>query len=485
MPKPFLQLPARFTEPLSDDFVTDGDLLVPFVHAFMQTEESSGQPITLDEWQVWLLRRMLERYPNDHPNEALAGRLRYRQIVVSLGRQNGKSTLTQALALYGLLMHENGPTVIGLASSLDQAKIVYTRALYSVMANKWLKKRFKKATEHRGIHLADGSGTYMVKAAKESAVQGISVSLGIIDELHIIPEGLFSALTLGTSTRKDGLVVGITTAGDENSKTLIDLYKTGQKAVDQDPEFERFGFFCWEAPDQLQIDDPKAIYAANPAVAAGRVPIERVLSDVRTIPEHEARRYRLNQFINGGANSWLPNELLKKATGTGVSNMSGAVFAVDRTKNWEYATIAVANQNGDITETEIVASIVNPTEEILFNEIVRLATKFSARAIVADEQQFPNMAKRLRETGLPFWRLYTKEVSAACSTVYAMFSNNTIRHAGDPLLLKQSPGGVTKYSGESWLISRRDSIGDIDALMATLFAIYVSTIARHATVQVF
>jgi hypothetical protein len=95
------------------------------------------------------------------------------------------------------------------------------------------------------------------------------------------------------------------------------------------------------------------------------------------------------------------------------------------------------------------------------------------------------LAKRLRETGLPFWRLYTKEVSAACSTVYAMFSNNTIRHAGDPLLLKQSPGGVTKYSGESWLISRRDSIGDIDALMSTLFAIYVSTIARHATVQVF
>jgi hypothetical protein len=92
---------------------------------------------------------------------------------------------------------------------------------------------------------------------------------------------------------------------------------------------------------------------ANPAIACGRIPIDRVLSDILTQPEHEVRRYTLNQFISGTAASWLPGELFKAATGQGISNMQGVVFAVDVARNWEYATIAAANSNGDIQESGI------------------------------------------------------------------------------------------------------------------------------------
>jgi hypothetical protein len=47
------------------------------------------------------------------------------------------------------------------------------------------------------------------------------------------------------------------------------------------------------------------------------------------------------------------------------------------------------------------------------------------------------------------------------------------------------PNGVTKYTGETWLISRKESLGDIDALMATVMALYVSSRAQQATVGVF
>ncbi len=483
--KPRLQLPARYTQPLTAKFPTDGDKLIKLVEGFMVTEESEGKPLTLDPWQKWLLRAILERYPDDWHDQSLAGRLRYRQVVVSLGRQNGKSTVTQALSLFALLMHEAGPTVIGLASSLDQAKIVYNRSLFTVNNNPWLKKRFKKATEHRGMHLADGSGTYMVKAAKESSVQGISVSFGIIDELHIIPTGLFSALTLGTSTRKDGMVIGITTAGDQSSETLLDLYKTGGKAVAGDKEFERFGFFCWEAPAGCAIDDPEAIYAANPAVAAGRIPLERVITDVRTIPEHEARRYRLNQFLTSSANTWLPAELFKKAAGGGISNITGSVLAVDWTNNREYATIAAANQNGDTTETELVASIVSPSEDQLFNKIVQLYQKHHCRAVALDDRMMPNLGKRLKQAGVITHQLWTKEITAACSNAYALFSSGKIVHKNDPLLVMQSANGVPRYNRDTWLIDRKESLGNIDALLATIMAVYVSNTARHASVQVF
>ena len=101
-----LQLPSVFTPPLSDDFATDGDRLIEFANIAWQSPESP-EGLSLDEWQKWLLRHILERYPADHPT--YPGRLRYRQVVISVGRQNGKSLLAAILGLYGLLMHETGP----------------------------------------------------------------------------------------------------------------------------------------------------------------------------------------------------------------------------------------------------------------------------------------------------------------------------------------------------------------------------------------
>lgn len=141
--------------------------------AWKSPEQPEG--IELDDWQKWLLRHMLERYPSTHskyPNQ-----LRYRQIIVSMGRQNGKSLLGAILGVYGLLLHNQGAQVISLASSTDQARIIYSRVLFTIQQNPWLAKRFKKATEQRGILTADGSGRYDVKAAKESALQGIPMSL--------------------------------------------------------------------------------------------------------------------------------------------------------------------------------------------------------------------------------------------------------------------------------------------------------------------
>jgi phage terminase large subunit-like protein len=483
-----MQLPARYTAPLSENFVTDGDTLIKIVETFMCTQETGTDPIQLDEWQKWLLRSVLERYPDDYPDPQKAGRLRYRQVVVSMGRQNGKSTLTQALSLYGLLMHETGPSVIGVASSVDQARIVYNRTLYAVNNNPWLKKRFNKATEHRGMHLNNGAGTYMIKAAKETALQGIPVTLGIVDELHILPKGLYSSLTLGTSTKKDGIVIGITTAGDETSDTLKELYVTGQKAVDGDPDFERFGFFCWEAPADCAIDDPDAIFAANPAVECGRIPLDRVISDMRSIPEIEARRYRLNQFIEASKiPGWLPLDLFNLAADRGITTKQAPlVFAVDRTASWGHVTIAAATKLPDGTfQTELVASYVNPTEQQIFDDLKDLYLKHAPQGIALDDRQMPNIGKKLKLSGIPTYQFWAKEMVAAAAFTYWLFANERVKHNNDPLLKDQIPRGVAKYSGESWFISRKESRGDLDAVLATVMALYCANITESTTIQVF
>lgn len=474
-----LQLPARFTPPLSEDFVSDGDRLIDLMGLCWVTPETST-PIELDEWQRWLLRHALERYPKDHP--IYPGELRFRQLLISMGRQNGKSVIGGGLGLDALVFQRGD--VASIASSREQAQIIYDRVKHVIDSNKWLSKRFKRTTETRGIGKADGSGKYKVSPAKESALQGLPFVRVLLDEGHLAKKGIWTAATKGTNAVDDAMVIMITTAGDQESKTLIDLYELADKAINGDTKLERFGAFIWEAPANAPIDDPAAIMAANPAVACGRVPLDRVLSDIMTQPEHEVRRYTLNQFISGSSQSWLPGNLYRACTGKGMTKTGGAVFAVDVSKNWETAVIAAANNNDGIQETELVKSYINPTEDQLFNDLKSLYVNQSARAIVL-EDNLSNLAKRLKAAGIPTWHLWRKELSAACSAAYAMFSRGTVRHNNDPLLTVQMQNGVTKYTGETWVISRKESTGDIDALMATVMALYVSERAQHAGVQVF
>lgn len=474
--------PAIYTKPLSEDFPSDADRLLQVV-ALAYRDMDNPDGLQLDEWQEWLLRAILERYPDDHEDPFKAGRLRYRACVVSIPRQSGKSLLGAVLGLWGVAMR-TGQT-LSLASSSEQAMIIYQRVLHTIMNNETLRKRFKKTTERRGIVSADGLSRYDIRPAKESALQGIPLDTVLADELHLWKKGMWSACVLGTSQKADGIIIGITTAGDETSETLIELYRQGERAANGDPDLERFGFFCWQAPEGADVKDPAAILASNPAVESGRIPLERVMADLATIPEHEARRYRLNQFIAGTSESWLPSELFHKAAGAGVSEIKGSVLGVDITSKWEYATIAAANKNGDVIETELVASFVNPDDNQLYNHLVTLYRKHNIRAIVIDGQRAPNLIKKLKMNGYVIWQLYSKEVAAACSQGYALFETGKIKHNRDPLLTAQYARGVARYVGEQWFLSRRLSYGDIDSVLATLFAAYVAAAKEESLVGVF
>ena len=473
--------PARWTKPLSEHFESDADRLLQVVDlAYRDMDNPDG--IKLDEWQVWLLRHLLERYPTDHPNPDLAGRLRYRSCVVSVPRQSGKSLIGAILGLWGVAMR-NGQS-FSLASNTEQAMVIYSRVLQTIMGNPELKEMFKKTTERRGIVSADGLSRYDVRPAKESSLQGLRVDTVLADELHIWKKGMWTAVIQGTAASPDGIVIGITTAGDATSETLIDLYKQGERSVNGDPALERFGFFCWEAPEGSEIDGD-AILASNPAVECGRIPLERVLGDLATIPEHEARRYRLNQFISGVSESWLPMPVFHANAGHGIGDLSGSVLSVSVNAKLDFGTIAAAKKNGDKIETELVASLVNPSENRLYDLLTTLYKKHGCSAIVIDGNSMPSLQKRLKNASYPLWQLWSKEVAAACSTTFALFTQNKIEHNNDPLLIAQMPRGVARYVGENWYLSRKASLGDIDSVLATILATYVANIEKAPSIGVF
>jgi len=104
--------PTYFTLPLSPEFPTDGNKVINISQTLWRLPEKNDEILVLTDWQKWLIQHVLERYPDDFHDPSKAGRLRYKQVVISMPRKNGKSLLGALFALYGMLLHEPAPEVI-------------------------------------------------------------------------------------------------------------------------------------------------------------------------------------------------------------------------------------------------------------------------------------------------------------------------------------------------------------------------------------
>jgi len=465
-------LPTHYTSSLDENFVTDGDKLINVVEAIWKLPEKHNAPLVLTDWQKWLIRRVLERYPDDHEDPELAGRLRYKQVCISMPRKNGKSLIGALFALYGMLLHEPAPEVISVAASADQAKIVYRRLLHQTQNSDILKSLFSRSTEHRGLWTSDGTGVYKVIAAKAGTAQGLHPSLVVFDELHVANEDVWTAMALGSATRPDGITIGITTAGDDTSGLLKRLYERGAKAVDEDPAFERFGFFCWEAPQGCDVFDEQEVRRANPNLASGLLSWASVKNELATMPEADARRYRLNQFVSS-MNAWLPVGTWQGLPYGTCSRVQ--VFGVDRTPGWDHAAIVAATlEDGDIVSTELVASFNNTNIDELVRACVGLS-KFGAPFIL-DSYISSDLAQALQQRGIRVHKATHKDLINGSNNAYRRIMRKTLTHPQDEIVSVQMQRAVRKNVGESWKITRKDSISDIDAALATILAVwYVDT----------
>lgn len=406
-----------------------------------------------------------------------------------MGRQNGKTELGAILGLWGLLRQSNAFT-IGLASSKEQADLIYARARKAITGNPTLAKRFRRSTGTRGLETHDGA-IYRVAPATSAGLQGIPITTALVDELHILPRELWADVVNGMGGRPNTLVIGITTAGGDESELLKNLYETGDKAVAGDPTLERFGFFCWEAPESIvPTDDAKLLdylKAANPALSGGRLDPETILADVRALSTAEILRYRLNRFTSG-TEAFI--DLAKWGecqrpwdsewpTGT------QPVIALDWSTGQQYATIAAAalDESGN-AHTQLVATIVNPTLEGLTALCEELSFRYPT-AFVMYSYRLRELGNELKRRGYPVSLYSPADIVRASNSFYARVARKTLRHAGDPLLTVQLPRTVSKPHGDSFIISASDSSTEIDAVMATVMAVHAAEVTPQQTASFF
>lgn len=464
--------PTFCTPPLSEAFTSAIDPFLPALRYAWKV--ANGSSWEVEPWQIELLRRVFELYPEGH---AKAGVLRYRQAVISVARQNGKTELAALASVFWLLLREQNEYMVGLASNAAQARLIYDRVQRVISSNPALNGRMDKLTDTRGIQTKKGT-KYVIIANKETAAQGYPVSLGLLDELHTYKNSsVYAAVLASTGARDNCLVLGITTAGDEESELLKDLYKQGKAAL-EDPK-TRFGFFCWEASEARMPEDDgellELLKEANPSLASGRIDADNLIADVRSMPPHDAIRYRLNRFVES-SNAFM--EVMKwnacaRPLNTEMPIVAGrVVFGIDRSPDYGYASIVAAYRDKDtgITHTELVASLKKPNLEMLVDIAQRLARHRPA-SFVVDGYLLRELGTELKKRGLPVVIATHNDLINGSSLFFAKVMQKKLLHNSDPLMSVQLQRTRVKTVGEGWKVARKDSSVEIDAVIATVLAV--------------
>ncbi|QNK52352.1 terminase large subunit [Dermacoccus sp. PAMC28757] len=220
-----------------------------------------------------------------------------RTALVSLPRANGKTALAAALAVAELFVGPPSAEVLVVASDQRQANIALRMAKRMIELSPELAERAQIFSDK--IVVPHNDATMIALPADPGALHGWDPSLLIVDELHVVSEAVWEAVTSVQGKRPESLTLAISTPSTSPDCVMWRLIEHGRRG--DDPAFFLREF---QAPDGCATDDEAAWAEANPALD-DFLSRDGLASARRTLREPVFRQLRLGQWVSG-SESWLP-----------------------------------------------------------------------------------------------------------------------------------------------------------------------------------
>ena len=479
---------------------SDGPSVIEFIEAFCRESigERAGRPLKLQGWQRDLLVDLFEREPN--------GRRRYREALIGMARKNGKSSLSAGLALYLLLMDgEPGAQVFSCAGDKDQARIVFGTAKAMVEQDAELAEVltvYKDAIEHR----SSGS-VYRVLSADAPTKEGLNPSGVVFDELHVQPNrDLYDVMTQGSGTRREPLLISITTAGYNLDGTICgEKYRYGKQVQSGEVVDRRF-FFRWWEPSNPDCDyrDPRVWAEANPALKTAANPTGFLYPDdlealVTKTPENVFRRYRLNQWT-ATAEAWLPfgawdackdptvdlDPALPLYVGVDVALRNDSTAVVCAQRHGERTVIRAKVWQNPYPEADPRHGLWSLNIFEVETYLRELREQFPVPATTVDDEVMPGpefnydpayfhrSAQVLEGDGLTMvtYPQHDSRMIAASQNLYQLVVEEKLAHDGDPVLAAHVANATADQKPRGWRLTKpKGSRKKIDAAIAAAIAV--------------
>ena len=320
------------------------------------------------------------------------GHRQFREVVLLVGRKNGKTKIASSLANYTFRLEGGfGARVFCIAPKLDQADLVYNDIwTMTTLDPEWqnLKEELserdahnKKVADdsmlarHRQTDLSIPGTNSSVKKIAFSAKKsdGFNPSLAICDEVAAWAgdAGLkqYEVMKSGMGARPEGILLSCTTAGYISDGIFDELMKRSTRFLLGDSKETKLLPFLYMIDDIEKWNDINELRKANPNLGVS-VSVDYMLEEIAIAEGSLSKKAEfMCKYCNIKQNSslaWLPATSVKAITGPGIDieqlRGSYCVAGLDLSQTTDLtAAVALIEKSGRLN---VIAHFWMPAEKI-------------------------------------------------------------------------------------------------------------------------
>lgn len=258
----------------------------------------AGTPVKLELWQCFCIGSVFG-WVNKK-----TGFRKYRTAYEQVARKNGKSTKLAGVGIIGLVGDgEEGAEVYSAATKKDQARIIFDEAKRMVKNSPYIKKMVSIYSNN--LNVPDTNSKFEPLSKDSDSLDGLNVSLGVIDELHAHKtREIFDVIDTATSARTQPIIYIITTAGFNVHGICYEKYDYAIKVLKGVVDDDSFFAYIAQIDDGDDWEDESCWIKANPNLHVS-VDIEDLRRKAKQAKEIPAA---LNNFLTKHLNVWTTAE---------------------------------------------------------------------------------------------------------------------------------------------------------------------------------
>ncbi|NBU45536.1 MAG: terminase large subunit [Betaproteobacteria bacterium] len=466
----------------------------------------AGESITLEPWQIFILSTVFGWVKSD-------GKRRYRRSYIEVPRGNAKSTLSSAVALYMLAADgEGGAEVYSLATTRDQARIVFGDAQTMARRSAGFRSRFAVNVGAHNMHVLASGSKFEALSAEGSTLDGLNIHFGCVDELHAHKtRTVYDVVETGTGKRDNSLLWVITTAGSNRAGICYEARTFVTKLLNGVFEDDTQFGIVYGLDDGDDWTTENALVKANPNWGISVRPeiLGPLQAKAMQLPSavNNFKTKHLNEWVNADT-AWMD---MRAWDVCGDSSLDIEAFTgqpcwvgLDLASKTDIAALMLMFQHPEISDAYVVFGkyylpedtvqaagnsqypgwmrtgrlTVTPGNVIDFGwieaDLLDLVSRFAVQAVAFDPFQATQLSTRMLAEGLPMIevRPTVLNFSEPMKTLEALVLQRKLVHDGDPVLTWMASNVVAHLDAKDNIYPRKERAENkIDGIVALIMAL--------------
>lgn len=354
-------------------------------HAFHTEGRLAPNPLILEVWEKAFISAIFGIVDDK-------GYRQFREVVLIIGRKNGKSLLAAAIAKYTWMIDGGfGAKVYNIAPKLDQADIIYNNVWQMTLLDPEYQKMKVELSDKdvRGVKLKDDSmlprhrqtdlfiistnSTVKKIAFSAKKSDGFNPSLCVCDEIASWEgdSGLkqYEVMKSGMGAREEGILLSCTTAGYINDSIYDEIFKRSTRFLKGDSKEKKLLPFLYVIDDIDKWNDINELRKSNPNLGVS-VSVDFMLEEIAIAEGSLSKKAEfITKYCNLKQNSslaWLDSNTVARMFGDPLDledfRSSYAVAGIDLSQTTDLtAATCIIEKNGELY---VFAKFWLPAEKI-------------------------------------------------------------------------------------------------------------------------